>query len=89
MIRRIIVKPGAQRTWRITPAKGTIKVLVHPWAKVFLDGKEVGITPLKPLSVYQGAHTLRLENSPPGQKKTVRVVVRPGKTKVVKIRLGK
>jgi serine/threonine-protein kinase len=33
-----------------------------PWAEVWLDGRPVGTTPLRPLAVPPGVHTVRLQH---------------------------
>jgi serine/threonine-protein kinase len=44
-------------------AKGELVLLIRPWAKVEVDGREVGITPLnEPLMLAAGDHTVRLTN---------------------------
>jgi len=42
---------------------GHLQVVANPWARVLVDGKPVGITPMsRPLEVGIGTHTLRLEH---------------------------
>jgi serine/threonine-protein kinase len=57
--------------------EGVLQLSVKPWAKVFVDGREVGDTPLKPLSLPAGEHAIRFEHPEyhPLQK---RVTVRTG-----------
>jgi serine/threonine-protein kinase len=46
-----------------TPAlPGTLKLRIVPWAEVWLDGRAVGTTPLRPLAVPPGVHTVRLQH---------------------------
>jgi serine/threonine-protein kinase len=85
--RYIAIKAGTHRRLNLTPQKGTIRVRVRPWARVTLDGKPLGTTPLAPVSVYEGPHTLVLENSDLKVKKRQRVTVHAGKETVVKVRL--
>jgi hypothetical protein len=41
-----------------------VRVDAHPWARVFVDGKPAGTTPLgKPLELTEGTHTLRFEHA--------------------------
>ncbi|MCA1828538.1 MAG: protein kinase [Myxococcales bacterium] len=55
-------------------AKGELVLLVRPWAKVEVDGREVGVTPLnEPLMLAAGDHKVRLIN-PDLQKDVVRTV---------------
>ena len=62
------------------PAReGLVQLLVVPWAEVFVEGRSVGTTPMKPFSLPDGPHTLRLVHPDyhPLQK---RVSVRAGET---------
>ena len=87
--RNLNLSPGAHQRLQLSPGKGTIKILVRPWAKVTLDGKALGTTPLAPVEAYEGSHQLLLVNDKLGVKKRERVTVRPGKESVVKVRLEK
>jgi len=43
--------------------RGYVRVVVHPWGRVLLDGKEVGVTPIaRPFEVTAGRHELTIEN---------------------------
>jgi len=47
-----------------TTGRGYVRVHAYPWAKVSLDGKELGVTPMtKPIEVADGPHTLRFEHA--------------------------
>ena len=85
MDRPVTVTAGGQHRVRFAPRKGTIRILVHPWARVTLDGTLLGITPLKPISVYEGHHLLVLHNSELKQKRRRWLQVRPGQESLVKI----
>jgi serine/threonine-protein kinase len=55
-------------------AKGELQLFIRPWAKVEVDGREVGVTPLTdPLMLTAGDHKLRLVNPELG-KDIVRTV---------------
>ena len=42
---------------------GFVRVIVNPWADIFVDGKKVGTTPLaKPLELVEGHHKVELKN---------------------------
>jgi serine/threonine-protein kinase len=65
---------------------GTLKLRIVPWAEVSLDGRLLGTTPLRPLPVSPGAHTIRLQHpSYRPLQKTVRV--RSGETTVLEVDL--
>jgi|GEM_PF-698998 len=58
-----------------------LTVNIVPAAKVFLDGDLVGTTPLVMSKVPAGKHTLMLESTTTGQKKTVGFVLVDGENK--------
>jgi serine/threonine-protein kinase len=41
---------------------GTLKLRIRPWANVIVDGRAVGTTPLRALTLVAGDHTVRLEH---------------------------
>lgn len=51
-----------------------------PWARVSLNGRVLGVTPLRQVQLPVGKHQLRLENSEFGISKTVIVEVAAGQT---------
>ncbi|HEX8437763.1 serine/threonine-protein kinase, partial [Archangium sp.] len=77
---------GTTRT-DITFRKGKIAADATPWADVYIGNRKLGTTPLAPREVYEGSYMLRLVNSELGAIKTMKVVVEPGKTTVVRERL--
>ena len=43
--------------------RGYVRVNANPWARVFVDGNETGITPIAdPLQLKEGKHVLRFEH---------------------------
>jgi serine/threonine protein kinase len=85
MYRRVTVVAGTHQQLNLNPGKGTINLLVHPWAKVTLDGRSLGITPLDPIKVYEGLHTLVLTNNKLGKRERRRIVVKAGRVVRVKV----
>jgi serine/threonine protein kinase len=57
---------------------GTLRVNSRPWAQVFVDGKLIGVTPQRSISLPAGTHTLQLVNDDFGIKRTVQVEIKPG-----------
>jgi eukaryotic-like serine/threonine-protein kinase len=58
-------------------AKGELRLLIRPWAKIEVDGREVGVTPLTdPLILTAGDHKVRLVNPALGKDivRTVHIV---------------
>ena len=47
---------------------GSVSVRATPWARVSLDGRPVGTTPIRRTSVSPGPHTIRLECPPLGRR---------------------
>jgi eukaryotic-like serine/threonine-protein kinase len=60
--RTISLRSGQQHEIEVNARKGELRIAVAPWAKVFLDRRELGITPLPVLSLYEGTHRIRLVN---------------------------
>jgi hypothetical protein len=54
---------------------GTLTLNAYPWAKVFIAGKELGITPLK-LDLPPGDYAVNLENPVVAVKRTVNLTVK-------------
>jgi serine/threonine-protein kinase len=54
---------------------GTLTLNAYPWAKVFIAGKEMGITPLK-LDLPAGDYAVNLENPVVAVKRTVNLTVK-------------
>ena len=45
------------------PQRGYLRVDAHPWARIYVDDKLAGVTPLgKPLELGQGPHAIRFEH---------------------------
>jgi hypothetical protein len=66
--------PAPEAPRPVVTAKGELVLLIRPWAKVEVDGRDVGITPLnEPLMLAAGDHTVRLTN-PELQKEVTRTV---------------
>ena len=55
--------PDTKITATATPGRGYLRLHAYPWAKISIDGKDVGTTPLtKPIEVADGMHTIRFEH---------------------------
>jgi len=87
LARRIVVKPGADLELQLKPRKGTLRILVRPWARVTLDGRLLGVTPLSPIPLYEGTHLLVLDNNVTNTTKRLHVQVHPGRETVLKVRM--
>jgi len=65
-------------------AKGELVLLIRPWAKVEVDGREIGVTPLDPISLSPGDHKVRLINPDLGKDITRTVTISASEKSVVK-----
>ncbi len=55
--------PAQAATLTADQPTGFVRVVVHPWGRIFVDGKLRGTTPMaKPLELPEGDHRLRVEN---------------------------
>jgi hypothetical protein len=57
---------------------GTLTLRTTPWAKVTIDGKPFGSTPLYKVELGSGPHTVRLVNEEFGVDETRKVIIKPG-----------
>jgi serine/threonine-protein kinase len=71
-------RPGENGTWRLLPGKGRVAFRVRPYATVFVDGKELGETPLEPVELYEGVHTVTLVNRDLGREVSAELRVKAG-----------
>jgi serine/threonine-protein kinase len=69
----------------VVTAQGELVLLIRPWARVEVDGREVGVTPLnEPLLLAAGEHTVRLINPDLGKDITRTVRITPSAREVLK-----
>jgi serine/threonine protein kinase len=59
---------------------GTLNFDSSPWARVSVDGRMLGVTPLRGVHLPPGTHQLRLENSELGTSTTVVVDIKSGQS---------
>jgi serine/threonine-protein kinase len=73
---------------RVVPrGRGSLRVAVTPWAEVNIDGKAIGVTPLAPIELPEGAHSVALKNGDLGVVAKRRLVVSPDKETLLKLDL--
>ena len=66
-------------------ARGELVLLIRPWAKVEVDGQDVGVTPLnEPLMLAEGEHIVRLVNTDLGKDITRTVQITASGREVLK-----
>jgi len=68
----------------VVKKNGRLKVVVHPWATVYLDGKNIGSTPLPPIDLPEGKHQIILDNSAVGQKIVQIIEIKAGQDTLIK-----
>jgi serine/threonine-protein kinase len=61
-----------------SPGFGRLEVNCRPWARVWVDGRDVGTTPIKDLKVRAGKRRVTLQNEKLGYKRTFFVKVPKG-----------
>jgi serine/threonine protein kinase len=66
---------------------GTLVVSVSPWADVSVDGRPAGTTPLAPISLSPGPHSVVLRNSELGASRSMSVTIKPGKPTSLRVDL--
>ncbi len=65
-----------------------VRIVVYPWAKVSIDGKYVDTTPIAdPIRLKPGEHTLSFSHST-FKSKTLKIVLKPGETRFLSVKLG-
>ncbi len=79
--------PAAPVVRRKESQKGRLEFRIRPYATVLLDGTALGQTPLAPVSVSAGSHTLRFINRELGKDVTRTVEVKAGKPTIFKLDL--
>lgn len=68
---------------------GTLVVAVVPWGDVTVDGRGVGTTPLAPISLPPGPHSVTVRNSELGASRSSSVTIKPGKPSSIRFDLRK
>src|SRR5581483_2147346 len=64
--------------------RANLDLRVSPWAEVTLDGRALGMTPLKPLGLYAGRHSLELVNGDLQIRRHVDFELAPGEARTIR-----
>jgi hypothetical protein len=65
-----------------------VRVIVDPWADVYVDGRKVDTTPLqRPLALPEGHHRLELRNELLVRSESRDIQVQRGTTQTVRVAL--
>ena len=70
---QITLKPGDNGTHRVVIPKGKLVLKLQDGVAVTIDGKSVGTTPLAPLSLYEGEHTVQLTRGDQKERRTLEI----------------
>ncbi len=81
------VAPGQTVRRRVSFEPGHLAFRVKPWGRVAVDGQDLGITPLPAKAVPPGPHRVVVTNAKLGARRTLKVDVAAGKTRVVSVDL--
>ena len=76
MERRTRRRPETVRTRNPPGQTGTLVVNTMPWSRVYVDGREIGITPIRNHRLPVGRHRVRFETAG-GVAQTATVTIRP------------
>lgn len=74
--------------FEIRGRKGWLSFRVQPWARVVVDGHDMGVTPLPNLQIYEGTHTVIMENADIKKRHEQKVRVDAGQTFELKVNLN-
>jgi hypothetical protein len=80
--RRVSIQSGRNTALAIEVPKGTLNVNATPWAEVWIDGKQVGETPIGNLSIAAGPHEVVFKHPELGEKQHAVVVSASGITRL-------
>ncbi|RMG11146.1 MAG: PEGA domain-containing protein, partial [Deltaproteobacteria bacterium] len=81
---RVVVEPGGHRRTVIEFGFGTLVVQVKPWARVRINGKDVGTTPFPPKTLPEGRYKVVVENENFAFRKEYDVGIEAGKTRTIR-----
>jgi hypothetical protein len=77
--RRRVKLAGTTQDLRLVLKRGTLRFRVRRGQHILLDGETIGHTPLGPVRVYEGQHTVTVIDPFRYRRDTFRVTVRPGR----------
>jgi eukaryotic-like serine/threonine-protein kinase len=85
--RDVEIQAGQNYQFEIRARQGWLRLAIAPWAKVAIDGKDLGMTPLPKMSLYEGVHQVSLENPDLQRRYTTTVRIVPGEQTELKVDL--
>ncbi len=81
------LRPRESVTRAIPRGHGSLRVAVTPWAEISVDGRVLGVTPLQPVELTEGAHQVALKNGDLGVVAKRHIIVSPNKETLLKLDL--
>ena len=81
--------PVALKPVRPKVGKSSLDLRVTPYADVFVDGRLLGTTPLRPIELTPGVHKLLLVNEALDVRRATQVTLEPGKRQRLEVDLRK
>jgi eukaryotic-like serine/threonine-protein kinase len=75
----LVIRRGKHITRNVSFGQGTLRIVIRPWADVWIDGKKMGQTPMGAIKLLEGSHQVSLINSELGKKIDRRVTIKPGR----------
>jgi serine/threonine-protein kinase len=81
------LRPRESATRVLPRGRGTLRVAVTPWAEVTVDGRVLGVTPLQPVDLAEGAHQISLRNGELGIVAKRRITIAPNRESLLKLDL--
>lgn len=78
------LSPGDNGTKRVIVSREMVDLKIYPQAKVNIDGRDVGLSPLPPIPLYEGKHRIRLTYVGTSVETDSEFVVKAGEPNVVK-----
>jgi serine/threonine protein kinase len=70
---QLTLKPGDNGTHKVEIARGKLILKVDDGVTVSVDGKSLGTTPLDPISLFEGKHTVQLTRGDQKEKRTLEI----------------
>jgi hypothetical protein len=77
LTRQVTIGSGRTARLEVTLRPGTLNVNAVPWAQVFVDGRDVGETPLGGIALTPGRHEVTFRHPDLGERRQ-EVTVRSG-----------
>jgi serine/threonine protein kinase len=71
---QLTLKPGDNGVHKVEIAKGKLVLKVDDGVVVSVDGKSMGTTPLAPLSLFEGKHTVQLTRADQKERRTLDII---------------